>query len=71
MAARKPSKNLMPQTRGGSPGCPRITKATTHITIMLAHMKRNDGPHPTESTIVPPDKARNEMMMTVIYLPFS
>jgi hypothetical protein len=36
---------------------------------MLAHMKRNAGPHETESTIVPPDKARNEMMLTVIYLP--
>src|SRR6266568_1673131 len=26
-------------------------------------MKRNDGPHPTESTIVIPDGARNEMML--------
>ena len=36
----------------GQPRLPHITKATAHITIMLAHMKRNAGPHPTESTIV-------------------
>jgi hypothetical protein len=70
MAARKSNKNLMPKPVGQH-RLPRITKATAHITIMLAHMKRNDGPHPTESTIVPPDKARNEMMLTVIYLPSS
>jgi hypothetical protein len=70
MAARKPSKNLIPKPVG-QPRLPRIPKATAHITIMVAHMKRNDGPPPTESTIVPPDKARNEMMLTVIYLPFS
>jgi hypothetical protein len=70
MAARKSNKNLMPKPVG-QPRLPRITKATAHITIMSAHMKRNDGPLETESTIVPPDKARNEMMLTVIYLPFS
>jgi hypothetical protein len=60
----------MPKPVGQS-RLPRITKTTAHITIMTAHMKRNDGPHPTESTIVPTDKARNEMMLTAIYLPFS
>jgi hypothetical protein len=35
----------------GQPRLPRITGTAAHITIMLAHMKRNDGPHPTESNI--------------------
>jgi hypothetical protein len=50
MAERKSSKALMPKP-AGQPRLPRITGTAAHITIMLAHMKRNDGPHPTESNI--------------------
>jgi hypothetical protein len=42
-----------------------------HITVMLAHMKRNAGPHPTESTIVLPGGAGNEMRLIYVYCSFS
>jgi hypothetical protein len=38
---------------------------------MPAQTQRNACPHPAESTIMPHRKARNEMMLLNIYLPFS
>jgi len=32
----------------GQPRLPRITETTAHITIMMAHIQRNAGPHETE-----------------------
>jgi hypothetical protein len=58
------NKQELDAEASGTARLPRITKPTAHIT-------HNAGPHPTQSTIVPPDKARNEMTLTVIYLPFS
>jgi hypothetical protein len=48
-----------------------ITGTPAHIAGMPAQTQRNACPHPAESTIVPIEKARDEMMLLNIYLPFS
>jgi hypothetical protein len=63
MAAGESNKTLMPKPVG-QPWLP-------HITTTPAHMKRNDGPHPMESTIALLSGVRNEMTLPDIYLPFS
>jgi hypothetical protein len=46
MAEGRSGKTLMPKPVG-QPRLPHVTETTAHITIMLAHIEWNGGPHET------------------------